>query len=219
MNIERYTMPVIIAAALHGALWFSFSDKGVAPLSNRGDKPVDLPPLVDQLAMVPEDPGEAGDGVVFGDAAPLPTLHDIPAILRREDIFIVRVTEHLTPLNPVERLPKDMGGLTGPGDGMRGATAVPDFRNLDRIPRATVRPVPFYPDSMRRNGTSGSVTLRFVVDTTGRVVTAEAMSWTHRDFVDPAVAAVLRWRFEPGTLNGRKVSFRMAVPIEFNAAL
>jgi hypothetical protein len=28
---------------------------------------------------------------------------------------------------------------------------------------------------------------------------------------------VLRWRFEPGTIGGRRVSFRMAVPIEFNA--
>lgn len=219
MNIERYTMPVIIAAALHGALWLSFSDKGIAPPSDRAEKPVVLPPLVDQWEITPADPGEAGDGEAFGDSTPFPTLPDIPAMLRPEDIFIVRVTEHLTPLNPVEKLPKDMGGLPGPGDGPRGVPAIPDFRNLDRNPRATVRPAPIYPDTLRRSATSGSVTVEFIVDTTGRVVTAEAVSWTHRDFVDPAVSAVLRWRFEPGTLNGRKVSFRMAVPIEFNAAL
>lgn len=219
MNIERYTMPVIIAAALHGALWLSFSDKGIAPPSDRGEKPVALPPLVDQLAMMPDDPGEAGDGEIFGDADPLPTLPDLPEVLRKDDIFIVRVTEHITPINPVEKLPKDIGGLTGPGDGRRGVPPIPDFRNLDRIPRATVRPVPLYPDTLRRSATSGSVIVQFVVDTTGRVVTAEAVSWTHREFVEPAVSAVLRWRFEPGTLNGRKVSFRMAVPIEFNAAL
>lgn len=219
MNIERYTMPVIIAAALHGALWLSFSDKGIVPPHDRGEKPVDLPPLVDQLAMLPDDPGEAGDGQMFGDADPLPKLPDLPEALRNEDIFTVRVTEHLTPLNPVGKLPREMGSLTGPGDGLRGAPAIPDFRSLDRFPRATMRPVPLYPDNMRRSATSGSVTVQFVVDTTGRVVTAEAVSWTHRDFVDPAVSAVLRWRFEPGTLNGRKVSFRMAVPIEFNATL
>ena len=112
-----------------------------------------------------------------------------------------------------------MGDLRGPGDGPGSFPSVPDIRSLDRVPRATVRPVPSYPDAMRKSGTSGSVTVEFVVDTTGRVVTAEAVRWTHREFVDPAVLAVLRWRFEPGTMNGRKVSFRMAVPIEFNAGL
>ena len=55
------------------------------------------------------------------------------------------------------------------------------------------------------------------MDTSGRVVSAEAVRWTHRNFVDSAVRAVLLWRFEPGTIDGRKVSFRMAIPIEFVA--
>jgi TonB family protein len=61
------------------------------------------------------------------------------------------------------------------------------------------------------------VTVEFVVDTAGRVVSAEALRWTHRDFVDPTVQAVLRWRFEPGTIKGRKVNFRMTIPVEFVA--
>jgi len=53
------------------------------------------------------------------------------------------------------------------------------------------------------------------VDTTGRVVRAEGIRYTDREFVDPAVRAVRQWRFEPGRRNGKAGSFRMAVPIEF----
>jgi protein TonB len=103
----------------------------------------------------------------------------------------------------------------GPGD--LGNAGIIGVTNLDRAPRAMVQPSPDYPTSLRHDGIGGTVTVEFVVDTGGRVMSAEAVKWTRREFVEPAVRAVLRWRFEPGTLDGRKVRFRMAVPIEFNA--
>lgn len=80
------------------------------------------------------------------------------------------------------------------------------------------QPAPTYPYAMRTAGITGSVVVEFVVNMAGEVITADAVKWTHRDFVDPAVRAVMHWRFEPGTVQGKKVRFRMAVPIEFNAA-
>ena len=80
-----------------------------------------------------------------------------------------------------------------------------------------VQRAPGYPEMLRRDGVDGSVTVEFVVGTDGRVLQAEAVKWSHREFVEPAVRAVREWRFEPGTQGGRKVRFRMAVPIEFNA--
>ncbi len=65
------------------------------------------------------------------------------------------------------------------------------------------------------DGIGGSVTVEFDVNTEGRVVRAEAVSFTHREFVEPAVRAVRRWRFEPGRRNNRVVPFRLVVPIEF----
>jgi protein TonB len=79
------------------------------------------------------------------------------------------------------------------------------------------RPSPVYPANMRRDGITGDVTIEFVVGTDGSVLTAEAVRWSRREFVDPALTAVRKWRFEPGTVNGRKVRFRMAIPIEFYA--
>ena len=219
MNTERYLWPVIIAAGLHGALLLSFSGKAVVELPPKiTDKPWEPPPR-DPVPVDLTDPETGSISETAGGPAPLPRSPDIPQPPTPEIRFTVPVTERFTPINPVKNLPRDMGDLRGPGDGPGSFPSVPDIRSLDRVPRATVRPVPSYPDAMRKSGTSGSVTVEFVVDTTGRVVTAEAVRWTHREFVDPAVLAVLRWRFEPGTMNGRKVSFRMAVPIEFNAGL
>ena len=74
---------------------------------------------------------------------------------------------------------------------------------------------PDYPYAMKQSGASGSVVVEFDVDTTGRVIRAEAISYTDREFAEPAMRAVRKWRFEPGRRNGKAVPFRMAVPIEF----
>jgi len=214
MNIERYTMPVIIAAAFHGALLYCFSDRNLPPPPGEVEAAAVLPPL-SRMEMTDPLPVQRGDGG-GGKADPLPAQIDIPRPASPTE-FTLSVTPSAPSIKPVVTLPDNPNGPMGPGDlGNIGRPSLPDVRSLDVVPRATVRPVPHYPDAMLRSATNGSVTVHFVVDTTGRVVTAEAMDWTHRDFVDPAVSAVLRWRFEPGTVNGRKVSFRMAVPIEFN---
>jgi len=218
MNTERYILPVVIAAGLHGALLLCFSAKYPPPLPGEVEiSPVVPDPLRVEMTDPPEvEPGEAG----AGKADPLPSLEDVPKPVNEEDIFRVEVTPSAPPLKPLLTLPKNPTGSIGPGDiGTDiGRVGIPNVRSLDRIPRAVVQSAPSYPATMRSSATNGSVTVEFVVDTTGRVVSAEAVKWTHHDFVDSAVRAVLRWRFEPGTLNGRKVSFRMAVPIEFHAA-
>ena len=211
MNTQRYIMPVIIAAGLHGALGFFSSDKNPPPPPHIfPDLPVlpDMPRI--EMSDPPEDTGEAG----AGKAEPRPSQVDIPRPAT-EDIFTINVTPSAESIKPVTVLPVNPSGLIGPGEigNSIGRPSLPNPGNLDRVPRATVRPAPNYPGHMR--STDGSVTVEFVVDTAGRVITAEAVRWTHRNFVDPAVGAVLRWRFEPGTVNGHKVSFRMAIPIEF----
>ncbi len=217
MNTERYVWPVIIAASLHGALLLSSSNRTVSPTVK--EVPLVLPPLP-PIEMTPEETPVTAAGETAGGPTPLPpSLPDILTDLPKETVFTMPVTERIVSITPVTELPKTMGELGGPGGGPPGPPSVLNVTNLDHIPRAIVQPSPNYPDAMRHAGITGSVTVEFVVDTTGRVVRAEAVRWTHSEFVDPAVRAVLRWRFEPGTMNGRKVSFRMAVPIEFNAAL
>ena len=211
-----YIMPVIVAAGLHGALWYFSSDKNPPPTPP--EKYV-APPLRPMPPIEMIDPILEPNSGGAGKAEPLPSQADIPRPAP-DDIFKINVTPPVESVKPVVKLPDNPTGPLGPGDVVTsiGRPRVPDAINLDHVPRATVRPSPNYPASMSSSSTNGSVTVEFVVDTTGRVITADAVRWTHRYFVDPAVRAVLRWRFEPGTINGRKVSFRMAIPIEFHAA-
>ncbi|HWA26476.1 MAG TPA: TonB family protein [Lacunisphaera sp.] len=218
MNIERYAIPVIAAIGLHGLLFVSSIDPVVIFPTRKPirDKTTEMPIEVIQVTASDPVQGESAGG---GAPNPLPPSPEMPRELPKETIFRVDVQESMVPIKPVASLAKipatvglPDGDGSGLGNGLRGVFRSGD---LDHIPRATVQPAPNYPGSMRE--INGSVTVEFVVDTAGRVVTAEAVRWTHREFVDPAVRAVLRWRFEPGTLNGRRVSFRMAVPIEFNA--
>ncbi len=223
MNIERYKMPVIIAAAIHGALFLIMPETTARAGSAEPAEPTGcLLTLRDELAWA-EEPEERDDGGAVTDCAMGQAVPEAPDFMRRADqlaVFTVPVTPSRPALEPVAMLRLERGTPSGAPDGTTGFRlgGILDAGQLDRAPRAMVQTSPAYPDDLRRGGIAGSVLVEFIVGVDGKVVKAGAVSWTHREFVDPAVRAVLRWRFEPGTAGGRKVSFRMAVPIEFNAA-
>ena len=88
---------------------------------------------------------------------------------------------------------------------------------LDKPPRALVKPAPRYPRELRKQGRQGTVYVLFKVNESGRVSEVKVKKSTDPAFEQHAVDAVRRWRFEPGTINGKKVSFTMMIPITFNA--
>jgi protein TonB len=60
-------------------------------------------------------------------------------------------------------------------------------------------PSPTYPAEARRKGQSGTVTVEFTVDTSGRVIAAFATSPSPWPLLnEEAVRTVRRWRFPPG---------------------
>ena len=83
-------------------------------------------------------------------------------------------------------------------------------------PRVTQQMPPEYPDEMRRSGLIGEVNLSFVVNPKGKVVNPVVIRSNNPAFDQPAIAALLRWRFEPATIDGRPVNARMSVPIIFS---
>jgi protein TonB len=222
MNIQRYKMPVVIAAAIHGALFFCMPDTTVGDITLPPGKVAyrEVPLVNEPLVQQPERSEDADATAASSAAKPLPSLPDRLEPLKSDDAFTVPMTPYERSIRPVETLIGYRGLPPGLADGPGGfgPAGIPDVGHLDRIPRAIVQTAPGYPDDMRRGGINGSVTVEFVVGLDGAVLKADAVKWSHREFVDPAVRAVLRWRFQPGTVEGRKVSFRMAVPIEFNAA-
>lgn len=223
MNIQRFGVPVVVAAGLHGALFLIMPDDRVEIT------PVEKPLVVEEIRMEPppfelpehQEPAEAA---AAGGPRPLPTTPEVAPLDTPHPEFTVQIDTPNTTVEVDRRLDKVPSVPFGPGGDGRDPVGKGSFRGavdlikLDRTPRALAQPSPDYPRMLQSIGVGGSVTVEFVVDTTGRVGSAEAVKWTHREFVDPAVRAVMRWRFEPGTVGGRKVRFRMAVPIEFNAA-
>ncbi len=219
MNIQRYKWPVIVAASLHGALFLFTPSSPAVAKPEPPEKPhyPDPPP---REAIELHDPAETETPAGGGAVEPLPDISDVLKPVSKDEVFIVPITEVSKPIREVVKLPEPgkigPAGGVGPGNSF-GPPSIPSNFDLDRTPRAMAQPPPDYPYSMRVSGITGSVTVEFIVGTDGHVLSAEAVRWTHREFADPAVKAVLRWKFEPGTINGRKVRFRMAVPIEFNA--
>jgi protein TonB len=89
--------------------------------------------------------------------------------------------------------------------------------DLDQRPRAIFQRAPSYPSDLRKRNRRGTVYIVFQVDKQGKVVNPRVEKSTDPAFDRSALEAVRQWKFEPGTRNGEKVTFRMRVPITFNA--
>lgn len=76
---------------------------------------------------------------------------------------------------------------------------------------------PRYPESLRRAGIEGSVVVKFVVDTLGRVDMAslEIVSSTHEAFTGAVREAIARFRFSPSQAGNRKVPAQAMMPFQF----
>jgi len=216
MNIQKYRWPVIIAASLHGALFMSTPDSSTGRIKPASAKQVDLPPIPEERTIEVEEPKTGADAFAKGG----PAVRKLPEPIESPGIK----TSFEQPMIEQPRFPKyenSLRELPGAIDGWEGGSidysqhGIVSVGNLDRQPRATAQMSPDYPSAMMQQGVGGSVLVEFDVSVEGRVVRAEAVRYTRSEFVEPALRAVRRWRFEPGRRNGRVVSFRMIVPIEF----
>lgn len=78
-------------------------------------------------------------------------------------------------------------------------------------------PAPFYPESARRAGISGTTVVGMTVSTDGSVSSAWVESSSGNSTLDSAaVSAVYSWRFVPAKQNGTPVIANSRVPITFN---
>jgi RNA polymerase sigma factor (sigma-70 family) len=87
---------------------------------------------------------------------------------------------------------------------------------LDEFPWPTVQAAPVYPLPMLFDGSTGEVTISFIVDTKGDVIEAAVTKSSDPAFEDSALAAVRSWKFAPGKRGGQPVNTRLQVPIVFS---
>ena len=175
---------------------------------------VSLPPAEPASALASSPASETSAEVVRQASA---QLIDRPAV--------VMETSFVQPIQPP--LPAGLalrgGGISiptgagGGGSGLgQGLTNLFNLADLDQAPAPTLCVPPNYPFEMFRAGVSGKVLVRFIVDTSGQVRNAYAVSATRREFADEAVRAVLQWKYKPGRRSGVIVNTRMQIPLTFS---
>jgi periplasmic protein TonB len=87
---------------------------------------------------------------------------------------------------------------------------------VDRKPRVLIPVTPVYPFDAQRNGIEGRVVLRFVVDENGQVQNPEVIKAEPIGvFEDAAIAAIVKYRFDPAIVNKKKVKCYAILPIGF----
>jgi len=88
---------------------------------------------------------------------------------------------------------------------------------IDQKPRAVFQESPAFPAEMRGKKIEGLVTVLFVVDAAGKVEEIRVEKSSASAFEAPALAAVKKWKFEPGVRAGQRVASKMRVTIRFPA--
>ena len=87
----------------------------------------------------------------------------------------------------------------------------------ESAPPTPIRAVPpKFPPEMRRTGTSGVVTLNFLVTEKGEVQDPTVQKTTDAAFVPNALDAIRKWKFKPATKDGAPVAVRVSIPIKFD---
>ena len=100
------------------------------------------------------------------------------------------------------------------GDGLNAFNVA----DLDKPPELISSVAPNYPAEMRKTSTPGSVTLLFLLDEDGRVNEPRVDNSSHPAFEQPALEAVRKWRFRPGTKDGEPVKTYMKLPLRFRVS-
>jgi protein TonB len=106
-----------------------------------------------------------------------------------------------------------------PDDIITAPRKIPDIftpGQVDRNPRV-LRPFrPVYPLDSQRRGIEGKVVIRFVVDENGQVQNPEVIKAEPAGvFEQAALAAIVKYKFDPAVVNDKKVKCFAVLPIGF----
>ena len=85
-------------------------------------------------------------------------------------------------------------------------------------PRPTYSPDPVYPERERNTGHEGSVGILLVVDSEGTPRDISVSRSLSPAFDAAALEAVKTWRFAPATKNGKGITAKIDLQVEFHAS-
>lgn len=198
---------ILVSAVLHAGFLF-----GEQLLPKRVEAPtvvveeediilMEMPPLEPEPEEVVE---EMVDEQPTNQLAP-PSLVDMPTVVP-VDAFVQQIQPPPPPGLEVAKGAVSIP-VTRPGTNFaKGMKDLFDIANLDQIPVVRLSVKPNYPFEMSRNSIEGYATVQFIVTSVGDVLDAHAIDSSHREFEQPAIDAVTKWKFRPGKKGGRSVN-------------
>ena len=86
----------------------------------------------------------------------------------------------------------------------------------EQMPKAISQVRPTFPLSLRRTRQQGEVLLQFTVDKDGSVKDVVVKRSDHPDFEQPALDAVLKWKFKPAMAGGKPMAMKLQQAVIFN---
>jgi len=87
---------------------------------------------------------------------------------------------------------------------------------FDVRPVPVKTPPPHFPADMQRQGVSGVVAVRVVIDESGLVSECSVSKSSHAEFEQAAMDAVKNWKFKPASKAGVAVKSSVVIPIKFS---
>ena len=215
------TLSVVFHGVLVGSSYWGSGRGGDAGGPKKDEVPViDVKfdqPEEEKQELKPDEAKEAADAVEASDAGDS-SAASLPEPMNTQAVS--DITAVIKPSPPVAPRP-DSVNFKAPQNQRRAiedSSKIPnfvDFGQLDKKPAIRYTDNPRYPFEMQRQGISGTVVLNFIVDEKGNVRDPYEVSSSHREFVKPAMDAIVKWRFTPGMKNGKAVTTRMQLPVAF----
>jgi protein TonB len=83
-------------------------------------------------------------------------------------------------------------------------------------PRVIHKVNPVYPAELRKEGVTGTVTIQATIDKTGRLLEPNVVRSADHRLDELALAAVRKWVFKPGTINGEPADVLYLVDVSFS---
>jgi protein TonB len=185
----------------------------------------ELPELVEQIQPpVPQEqpkevepPPEPEVRMITPELAPPLNLTDaptLPAVTPPKEApkaVEAPLAVQTTPAPPAKPAPPPK-----PAGSPNGAAGGSDEPVFDSALQAISKPDPKYPPRALRSGTEGVVTIEFIVTPEGRVRDPKIISAKPPGiFDDAAKEGVLRWKFKPKIVDGKSITRRARLDINF----
>jgi len=96
------------------------------------------------------------------------------------------------------------------------ASASAGAGDQEAAPLYASNPPPEYPMQARRRGLQGVVTIEALIDASGNVADLRLFASSGHSILDKAALSSVRgWRFQPGTVGGRRKQMWVKVPVRF----